>query len=98
MEDQKPIHTTILDAGPLITNNPPISTLLKSCTKIITLPSVINEIRDKDARSRLETTVKPLLDFRDPKPASVKVVADFARRTGDLAVLSRVDLAVLALA
>lgn len=93
----KPVHTIVLDAGPLITNTPSISTLLASSERLITLPGVLAEIRDETARARVETTVKPFLQLREPKPSSVKFIVDFARRTGDLAVLSKVDLGVLAL-
>ena len=91
-EEQKPYHTLVLDAGPIIRNTPPVSTLIKNTHKLVTLPSVISEIRDEATRSRLEVTLKPFLDVREPRSESVKFVADFARRTGDLAVLSRTDL------
>ncbi|KFY82441.1 hypothetical protein V500_10543, partial [Pseudogymnoascus sp. VKM F-4518 (FW-2643)] len=96
-ETPKPIHTLVLDAAPLITNTPPISTLLLQSSELYTVPQVLAEIRDAAARSRLETTVLPFLKLRTPRPASVKAVTDFARRTGDLEVLSRPDVLVLAL-
>ncbi|MCJ1473594.1 Nin1 binding protein [Lambiella insularis] len=92
------VHTIILDASPLLTNEPSISTLLARTEKVYTTPQVISEIRDKSARARLEVTVLPFIDVRCPKPTSVKVISDFARRTGDLAVLSSPDVHVLALA
>ncbi|KKZ68909.1 UPF0271 protein [[Emmonsia] crescens] len=94
----KPIHTIILDAAPLIRNAPPISTLLAQSHALITTPAVISEIRDPEARSRLETLYLPFLTQRTPNPGSVKFVAEFARKTGDRAVLSRQDLEILALA
>lgn len=97
MQDSKSIETIILDAGPLITNTPSISTLLASSQQVVTLPAVLAEIRDESARNRVEHTVKPFLQLREPQPSSVNFVTAFARRTGDLAVLSKVDLSLLAL-
>ncbi|KAK7740823.1 20S-pre-rRNA D-site endonuclease nob1 [Diatrype stigma] len=95
----KPIHSLILDAGPLIKNDPPVSTLLAQAHELYTIPSVIeSEIRDAATRARVETTLVPFLKLREPRPASVRFVRDFARRTGDLDVLSRPDIALLALA
>ncbi|OJD22391.1 hypothetical protein ACJ73_06259, partial [Blastomyces percursus] len=94
----KPIHTIVLDAAPLIRNVPPISTLLAQSHSLITTPAVMSEIRDPAARSRIETLYLPFLTQRTPKPESIKFVAEFARKTGDRAVLSRQDLEVLALA
>ncbi|KAI1292601.1 Nin one binding Zn-ribbon like-domain-containing protein [Xylaria venustula] len=94
----KPIHALILDAGPLIKNDPPVSTLLAQAHELYTLPSVISEIRDATTRSRVETTLLPFLKLRSPRPASIKFVTDFARRTGDLEVLSKPDIHLMALA
>lgn len=95
----KPIHSLVLDAGPLIKNDPPVSTLLAQAHELYTIPSVIEtEIRDAATRARVQTTLVPFLTLREPRPASVRFVRDFARRTGDLDVLSRPDVALLALA
>ncbi|KAI2466550.1 D-site 20S pre-rRNA nuclease [Annulohypoxylon bovei var. microspora] len=93
----KPIHSLVVDTGPLIKNDPPVSTLLAQAHELYTLPSVISEIRDAATRSRVETTLLPFLKLRSPKPESVKFITDFARRTGDLEVLSRPDLHLIAL-
>ncbi|KAI1164579.1 Nin one binding Zn-ribbon like-domain-containing protein [Nemania serpens] len=94
----KPIHALILDAGPLIKNDPPVSTLLAQAHELYTLPSVVAEIRDAATRSRVQTTLMPFLKLRSPLPVSVKFVTDFARRTGDLEVLSKPDIHLMALA
>lgn len=94
----KPVHTIVLDAGPIIKNTPPLSTLLAQCEEIITTPSVVNEIRDPDARARVEALYLPFLKQRTPTPNSFSVISEFARKTGDRSVLSRVDIEVLALA
>jgi RNA-binding protein NOB1 len=93
----KPIHSLVLDTGPLIKNDPPANTLRAKAEQLYTLPAIISEIRDAATRSRVETTLLPFITLRSPTPASVKVIRDFARRTGDLAVLSKPDIEVLAL-
>lgn len=95
---EKPFHTLILDSGPIIKNSPSISSLLAKSTVLVTTPEVIAEIRDATTRARVDTLLKPFLSLRSPRPESVKFVIDFARRTGDLAVLSKTDLRILALA
>ena len=98
MEPRKPVHTIILDAAPLLNNDPTISTLLSKSESLFTTPAVISEIKDKQARARLEVTTIPFLTIRTPNPVSIKFVSDFARKTGDLSVLSKPDIQVLALA
>ncbi|KAG6035016.1 hypothetical protein E4U41_006271 [Claviceps citrina] len=93
----KPIHSLVLDTGPLIKNDPSVSALVSQAEALYTIPSVIAEIRDAATRSRVETTLLPLVTVRAPGPASVKFVTDFAKRTGDIAVLSRTDIEVIAL-
>ena len=94
----KPIHSLVLDTGPLIKNDPPADVLRSRAEQLYILPSVIPEIRDAATRSRVETTLLPFVTVRAPRAASVKFISGFARRTGDLEVLSRPDLEVLALA
>ena len=97
-EPVKPVHTIVLDAGPLIKNIPPVSTLLAQSHALFTTPAVISEIRDPVARNRVETMYLPFVTQRSPKPSSLAFVAEFARKTGDRAVLSRTDMEVIALA
>ena len=98
MSSHKSVNTIILDAGPILKNDPSISTLLAKSDQRCTVSSVISEIKDVEARSRAETTLLPFLTIRNPSIESIKVVTDFARKTGDLVVLSKPDIAVLALA
>lgn len=93
----KPVHSLVLDTGPLIKNEISISTLIAQAEVLYTIPSVISEIRDEATRSRLNTTLIPFLTLRNPSPKSVKFVVDFARRTGDLSVLSKPDIHLIAL-
>lgn len=95
---QKPVHAIILDAGPILKNDPSISTLLAKSEQLLTSSSIVSEIRDANARSRVETTLIPFLTIRDPDVKSIKVVTEFARKTGDLVVLSKADISLLALA
>jgi RNA-binding protein NOB1 len=94
----KPVHSLIIDAGPIIKNDPAVSTLIGQAETLFTIPAVIDEIRDAVTRARVESTLLPFLTLRSPRPASIKVITDFARRTGDLEVLSRPDIHLMALA
>lgn len=97
-EAEKPIHTIILDSSPLLLNTPGISTLLINSHVLLTTPSVLSEMRGEEARTRIETLYKPFLTVRTPTPESLKIVKEFARKTGDGAVLSHTDFEILALA
>jgi len=98
MATPKSIHTIVLDTGAIIRNHPTVSSLIAQAEEIITVPAIISEIRDADTRSRVQTTLMPFLKLRSPNPNSIKFVTDFARRTGDLAVLSKPDVQIIALA
>ena len=63
----------------------------------VTIPEVLQEVRDKQARHTL-ATLPFELKVRDPDEASLKAVRRFARLTGDLGALSEPDLRVIALA
>jgi RNA-binding protein NOB1 len=93
----KPIHSLVLDTGPLIKNDPPASVLISKAEKLYTLPNIVSEIRDATTRSRVETTLLPFVTIRSPRPESLKFIADFAKKTGDYGVLSKPDMEVLAL-
>ncbi len=95
---QKPIHSLILDTGPLIKNVVSISTIINSAEELYTTPAILSEIRDEATRSRVQTTLMPFLKVRTPSPASYDAVIAFSKKTGDHAVLSRQDLGILALA
>lgn len=96
-ETPKPVHTLVLDTGAIIKNEPSVSTLISKAESLFTVPAIISEIKDAVTRSRVETMLIPFLTVRQPSPASMKFVTDFARRTGDLPVLSRPDLQIIAL-
>ena len=94
---RKPVHTIVLDAGPLLKNEPTVSTLISQCENLLIVPSVMDEIRDENARSRIKNTLLPFLTIRSPSEKNLRFVTDFSRKTGDSAVLSRTDLLCLAL-
>ncbi|KAJ4314751.1 20S-pre-rRNA D-site endonuclease nob1 [Neodidymelliopsis sp. IMI 364377] len=96
--NQKPIHSLILDTGPLIKNVVSISSIINSAEELYTTPAIISEIRDEATRMRVQTTLIPFLKVRNPSPASYDAVIAFSKKTGDHAVLSRQDLGILALA
>ena len=94
----KPVHTIILDSSPVLLNIPSLSTLLAQCETLSTTPSVIAEIIDPIARSRVETLYLPFVKVRSPKQESINFVKEFAKKTGDATVLSETDVGLLALA
>ncbi|KAK6509676.1 Nin1 binding protein [Arthrobotrys musiformis] len=91
------IDTLILDTGPIIKNVCSPQSLLAKAGTLITLPSVVSEIRDAATRSRFETLWAPFLQYRSPRPESIKYISQFAKKTGDYGVLGATDLQVLAL-
>ncbi|KAF2022741.1 hypothetical protein EK21DRAFT_82528 [Setomelanomma holmii] len=95
---KKPIHSLILDTGPLIKNAVSISTIINSAEEIYTTSAILSEIRDEATRSRVQTQLMPFLKVRNPTPASYEAVIAFSKKTGDYSVLSIQDLGILALA
>ncbi|KAL2163028.1 hypothetical protein VTH06DRAFT_6864 [Thermothelomyces fergusii] len=93
----KPVHSLVIDANAVIRNEPTVSTLLAQAEELYTIPAVVSEIRDEATRSRFQTTLSPFLKLRNPRPESVQFVTSFARKTGDLQVLSKPDIQLLAL-
>ncbi|OWF37986.1 RNA-binding protein NOB1-like [Mizuhopecten yessoensis] len=92
MADTGKVQNVIADAGAFIRNAP----LQSIGEKIYSLPEVVNEIRDKATRQRLQ--VLPYqLHFRQPSSESIRFVTEFAKKTGDYRSLSAVDIKVMAL-
>jgi RNA-binding protein NOB1 len=96
-EEEKPVHTLVLDTSAIIKNEPSVSTLRAKADTLITVPAIVSEIKDAVTKSRVETLLMPFLTIRTPSPAAMQFVTDFARRTGDLPVLSKPDLQIIAL-
>ncbi|KAL2112456.1 hypothetical protein VUR80DRAFT_7577 [Thermomyces stellatus] len=95
--DGKTVQCLVLDTGALIKNEPSVSTLLAQAHELFTIPAVLSEIRDAATRARVDTTLRPFMTIRSPKPESIRFITAFARRTGDLEVLSAPDIHLLAL-
>ncbi|PWZ03304.1 hypothetical protein BCV70DRAFT_141817, partial [Testicularia cyperi] len=90
------IDTLILDAGALIMRAP----LAGLASEYYIPPRVIEEIRHVSGREYLESLrLRPdfKLNIVQPSPASMLAVTEFAKKTGDVAVLSKQDLEVIAL-
>ncbi|KAL8276970.1 hypothetical protein RQP46_010605 [Phenoliferia psychrophenolica] len=100
------IKHLIVDTGALITS--PVSSLRGLALSYLVTPDVVNELRDKKGRevlaeAQLQLIPPPGSDFkagfavREPSAEAVAKVTSFARKTGDIAVLSTADIRVLAL-
>ncbi|WFC98932.1 20S-pre-rRNA D-site endonuclease nob1 [Malassezia yamatoensis] len=90
------IQKLILDAAPLLTQ----AKISGLADNYYISPSVLAEIRDVRAREYLEhlhTTNQIQLEVREPGAEAMQKIIDFAKQTGDYAVLSSADLHVLAL-
>ncbi|KAJ7639097.1 Nin one binding Zn-ribbon like-domain-containing protein [Roridomyces roridus] len=86
----------VLDAGPLLSLSP----LRGLAETYLTVPQVLAELKDKRAREHFErlglnSGVK--IEVVAPDAASLSTVIQWAKKTGDYAVLSHPDLCVLAL-
>jgi len=66
--------------------------------ELYTLPEVLAEVRDRQTRSSVVVTaVLPNVHVQEPGPEHTRRVTEFARKTGDISVLSDVDIKVIAL-
>lgn len=85
----------VVDSGGFIKND--LGTLDAMTDNIVTLHEVVSELRDKEVRQRLRNT--PLeMTYSSPTSEGIRRVSEFARKTGDFASLSVVDISVLAVA
>lgn len=92
--DGSTLAYVVVDAGALIGGSG--LQLYAKGESIVTVPEVIQEVRDRKARQALEN-LPFTIEEREPSAESFRAVCDFARKTGDLASLSTTDLKVLAL-
>lgn len=90
----KTLEYLVLDAGALIRGHGLI--LYSKAKKIITVPDVIAEIKDSKSRDLL-AKLPFEIEERMPSQSSINTVAQFAKKTGDFAAISKTDLRLIAL-
>ncbi|KAF8472111.1 Nin one binding Zn-ribbon like-domain-containing protein [Kalaharituber pfeilii] len=95
---RKPIKALVLDTAPFLSHAVAPTSLLSRAERVYTTPTVLSEIRDPQARARLETQWLPFITARNPRVESIRRVSELAQKTGDREVLSATDLGVLGLA
>lgn len=90
------VRALVLDATPLITQS--YTHYQNYAESFYTTPTVLNEIKDEQARKNLETWRSlGTLKLVHPDEKSIERVSAFARLTGDYSVLSANDIHILAL-
>lgn len=82
----------IIDTGGFIKN----AALPELGQNLITMHEVVDEIRDKETKHRLQA-LPYTLEYLEADPESIKFVTDFSRKTGDYASLSATDIKIIAL-
>jgi len=81
----------VVDSGGFIKD----ASLWELAPNIITLKDVVDEIKDKPTKQRLQFLLHEL-EYREPTSAGLRRVTEFSKKTGDYASLSITDLKVLA--
>ncbi|KAI6047513.1 Nin one binding Zn-ribbon like-domain-containing protein [Pisolithus marmoratus] len=95
-EGNKRCKYLVLDSGPLLSLSP----LRGLADTYLTVPQVLEELKDKRAREHFEQlglAAGVQVSVRNPAATSLSQVIQFAKKTGDYAVLSHADICVLAL-
>ncbi|KAL3243932.1 hypothetical protein MRX96_019518 [Rhipicephalus microplus] len=82
----------VVDSGGFIKN----AALQEIGENIYTLAEVVNEIKDKATKQRLQVLPYKLV-YKVPSPEAIKIMTEFSKLTGDYPSLSAVDIKVLAL-
>ncbi|RWS20027.1 RNA-binding protein NOB1-like protein, partial [Leptotrombidium deliense] len=91
MERNK-IDYLVIDSGAFIKG----TQLHELSDNLYTIHEVINEIKDKATKARLEALPYEL-QYKEPSQEDIRFVADFAKKTGDFSFLSLTDIKVIAL-
>ncbi|XP_022155509.1 RNA-binding protein NOB1 [Momordica charantia] len=92
-KSSKGIAVAVVDANAIIQGGERLSTC---ADKFVSVPEVLDEVRDPVSRHRL-AFVPFTLESMDPSPEALNRVIKFARATGDLQTLSDVDIKLIAL-
>jgi len=85
----------VIDTGGFIKND--MGSLHSMADNLVTLQEVISELRDKEVRQRVKNTPVEMT-FSSPSSEAIRRISEFARKTGDYASLSLVDISVIAVA
>ena len=88
------LDVLVIDSGAIIKGHG--MNFHRSAKRLVTIPEVIDEIRDSKSREILDKLPFEL-EIITPSDQAMGVVAEFARKSGDFSALSLVDLKVLAL-
>ncbi|CAI0414438.1 unnamed protein product, partial [Linum tenue] len=92
-KSSKGISVAVIDANAVIEGGERLHHL---ADKFVTVPEVLDEIRDPVSRHRL-AFIPFTIDSMEPTPEALNKVVKFAKATGDLQTLSDVDLKLIAL-
>uniref|UniRef100_A0ACD5TBD6 Uncharacterized protein n=1 Tax=Avena sativa TaxID=4498 RepID=A0ACD5TBD6_AVESA len=92
--DSGGVAVAVVDANAVISGG---AALASTAGRLVTVPEVLEEVRDAAARRRLALLPTPV-ETVEPSAEFVKKVVKFARETGDLQTLSDVDMKIIALA
>ncbi|GAB4823751.1 hypothetical protein N2152v2_010797 [Parachlorella kessleri] len=95
-ESDSKARIAVVDANAII-NGEHLLSLMRFNEKVVTVPEVLKEVRDKQSRQTLQS-LPYTIHTQEPAEESVKAVLRFARATGDVHALSAVDVRLLALA
>lgn len=87
------MSTAVIDANAIMGGFP----LDRLAERLVTIPEVLEEVRDAKSRERL-AALHVVLETLEPTAEAVAAVTRFARATGDLHSLSAVDIKLVALA
>jgi len=85
----------VIDTGGFIKND--MGSLHSMADNLVTLQEVISELRDKEVRQRVRNTPVEMT-YSSPSSEAIRRISEFARKTGDYASLSLVDISVIAVA
>ena len=79
----------VVDTGGFIKND--VDSLRGMADHLVTLQEVVTEVRDRELRQRIRDTALDM-EYLTPSTEAVRRVSEFARKTGDFASLSVVDV------
>lgn len=93
-ETSRRFKRLVVDTTPFLKGT--VST--ESAEQLYTTAQVLDEIKDVATKERLAATILPSVTVREPTAAAVQICVEAAKKSGDLASLSRTDLTLVALA